>query len=207
MTPHTGELAKSAYAFVAYREFFQNVHGLLDQFWQGANYSPQADDLRLDNPVVRVLLKGDFVYAGPDPYKESRVLDADNIGGKVGDGTYIRPGPIASGFKNPSGDLAHGGTFESWFYLTRGNTPIGRSPNLDRLNRIALLTGDPLSGPDVNTATSEELREVPGMTEAAVRRIMRARDGQPFRDLDDLQSRARINQEQARTIASFFVIR
>ena len=205
-TPHTGEAAKSAYAFVVYREFFQNVHGLFDQFWQGANYNPSADDLRLDNPAVRVLLKGDFVYAGPDPYQENRVLDADNIGGKVGDGVYLRPGPITGG-KNPSGDLAHGGTFESWFFLTRGNNPIGRSPNLERLNRIALLTGDPLSGPDINTATSEELREVAGMTEAAMRRIVRARESEPFRDLDDLQSRARINEEQARAIASFFLIR
>ena len=45
------------------------------------------------------------------------------------------------------------------------------------------------------------------MIDAAVRRILRAREGEPFRDLVDLQTRARINEEQARAIASFFVIR
>jgi len=206
-TPHTLEPAKSAYAFVVYREFFDNVHGLIDEFWQGMNYNPPAPDLGLDNPVVRVLLKGDFVYAGPDPYKESRVLDADNIGGKVGDGTYLRPGPITGG-KNPSGDLAHGGTFESWFYLERPHAPIFRSgSDVNRINRMSLLTGDPLSGPDINAVVPEELREIPGMTDAAVTRIVRARAREPFRDLDDLHTRARINEEQARAIASFFVIR
>jgi DNA uptake protein ComE-like DNA-binding protein len=75
------------------------------------------------------------------------------------------------------------------------------------LNRIALLTGDPLSGPDLNAAAPEELREVAGMSDAAVRRIVRAREGEPFRDLADLQARARISEEQARAIATFFVIR
>jgi hypothetical protein len=207
ITPHTGETALSAYAFVVYREFFDNAHALIDQFWQGANYSPQADDLRLDNPVVRVLLKGDFVYAGPT-YTEDMVLDADNIGGKVGDGAYLRPPPLGGSFKNPSGDLSHGGTFESWFFLEKPHAPILRSgSDLNRLNRIALLTGDPLGGPDINAVAPEELREVAGMSDAVVTRIVRARARQPFRNLDDLQSRARINEEQARAIASFFVIR
>ena len=48
---------------------------------------------------------------------------------------------------------------------------------------------------------------VPGMTDAAVKRIVRAREGEPFRDLEDLQTRARINEEQAEAIATFFVIR
>ena len=45
------------------------------------------------------------------------------------------------------------------------------------------------------------------MTDAAVKRIVRAREGEPFRDLEDLRTRARINEEQAKAIATFFVIR
>jgi DNA-binding beta-propeller fold protein YncE len=203
-TPHTGETAKSAYAFVVYHEFFTNVHGLFNEFFQGANYAAPSEDLRLDDPCVRVLLKGDFVYAGP-AYKEEAVLDAENIGGNVGDGTFTRPGPITGG-KNPSGNLAQGGTFESWFFLTRGDGPIDRTPNLSRLNRISMLTGDPRRAPDVNESTAEELREVAGMTDAAVRRLVRARESEPFRDLDDMKTRARLNDEQVRALADLFVI-
>ncbi len=125
-TPHTAESAKSAWAFVPYREFFQGSHGLFPRFWEGRNnYPTQFDDLGLDLPVVRVQLKGDFIWAGPD-FKEDALLDADNIGGRVGL-NVTRAGPITGG-KNPSGNLTQGGDFESWFYLEQSDIVPQRNP-------------------------------------------------------------------------------
>ncbi len=135
-TPHTGEAAKSAWAFVPYREFFENSHGLFPRIWDGRNnYSTQFDDLQLDMPVLRIALKGDFVWTGPD-FLEDGTLDADNVGGRVGL-NVARSGPITGG-QNPSGNLTQGGDFESWLYLeqpvvvpgpaTRGGADFGISP-------------------------------------------------------------------------------
>lgn len=127
-TPHTGEAAKSAWAFVPYQEFFQGQHGLFAHLWEGnQNYSTDQPDLRLDLPVVRVTLKGDFVWVGPD-FKESLVLDGDNIGGRVGL-NVVRGGAVAGG-KNPSGNLTEGGDFESWFFLKPGQIILLKSKDL-----------------------------------------------------------------------------
>jgi hypothetical protein len=98
--------------------------GLLSQMWLGQAYETNAKDLRLSLPSVQVLLRGDFVWVGPD-WAEDRVLDGDNIGGRVGLAVN-RPGPIQGG-RNPSGDLAQGGDFESWFFLSN---PIIPAPGI-----------------------------------------------------------------------------
>ena len=115
-THHTGEAAKSAWAFVPYKEFFNSPH---NEFWDGFNNTnppPPPEGLQLDFPVLRVTLKGDFIYVGKT-FKENLVLDAENIGACVGSSTNQRDPAWISGGKNPSGNLAQGGAFESWFYL------------------------------------------------------------------------------------------
>ena len=74
--------------------------------------------LELDWPTVTLMLKGEFVFA-PDAggnFTQDGVLDGENIGGRVGRNEN-RPPPIKGG-KNPSGNLAQGGRFESWFFAS-----------------------------------------------------------------------------------------
>jgi hypothetical protein len=200
-TPHTGEHAPQAIAFIPYAEFFQNAHGLFADFWEGQNYK-DFDGRPLDLPVVRVVLQGDFVFAGL-PFSEDGVLDADNIGGNVGK-AITRAGPIKGG-KNPSGDLAQGGDFESWFFLS---PPDQAPPKQDvyRRNRLAMLTGDRASGVDVNAAPANELLLLPGVTEAVAKRILKARESGPFANLEDLRTRAKLTENQLEGLRPFVVL-
>jgi hypothetical protein len=202
LTPHTSETAKSAFAFVPYREFFDNAATILADAWLGENYElHHHEDLRLDLPVVRVVLKGDFVFAGPT-FKEDGVLDGENIGGNVGLNITRNP-PIVGG-KNPSGNLTQGGDFESWFFLKKGEFNV--HSRVTGLNRLALVTGDPSHGVNVNTASPEELHLLPGVSDALVRRIVRARDAKPFRDFASFRERAEVPDKAFDTIRNFIVL-
>ena len=127
-TPHTGETASYAVSFLPRLEFFFAPDGTTLAWptlilYTIANVAAGTDGA-LDLPQVITALKGDFVVADTLNIDTS-VLDGDNIGGKVGDGSYMRPAPITGG-KNPSGNMDEGGLFESWFFLDglrRDQTP------------------------------------------------------------------------------------
>jgi len=183
LTPHTGENAPSAFAFVPYREFTLGSHGLFASMWLGQSYAPNQPDLRLRLPAVHVILKGDFIFAG-QAYNENNVLDADNIGGRVGL-NVVRGGPVLGG-RNPSGDLAQGGDFESWFFLGApdATTP---APGISGALRSAIF-GDPITPVDANSASVEDLAVLPGATPELARRIVEERS-KPFRNVEDFISR------------------
>jgi hypothetical protein len=184
-TPHTGETAKSAWTFVPDVNFFKHPFSknLISQFW-AANNATMQSDRPLDLPCLHVVLKGDFIWAGPN-FADKLMLDGNNIGGQVGVMPRTRDAIILGG-KNPSGDLAEGGTFESWFFLSRPGTPT--EPNGLSANPLFALLGV-APGTNINIASAEELRQLPGATDAMVRRILRQRESARFTGPDDFQQR------------------
>lgn len=140
-TPHTGENSPLAVAFVPYRETLTSLAQTIE--------FDRSKFPRIDLPTLHVVLKGDFVWAG-DKFEEQAMIDADNIGGQVGQ-NVTRSGPIQGG-KNPSGDMVQGGDFESWSFLT-----IERGPNAGPAVGRA---GDLVSGA-VRPRATEAPREAP----------------------------------------------
>jgi hypothetical protein len=114
-----------------------------------------------------------------------------------------RPWPAAGGPRNPSGNLAQGGTFESWFFLNPPEQPpTGGNPFFNNL-RAALL-GEPGAGVNVNAAGAEELMTLPGVTEDGAAAIVKARRKR-FRDADDFVSRSGLDAAAAAKVLDFIV--
>jgi DNA-binding beta-propeller fold protein YncE len=184
-TPHTAEAAKSAFAFVPYREGFQTLLASAGDVWQGERLSRYTGDLKLDPPVVRIVLKGDFIFAGAT-FAENGVLDAENIGGNVGL-NIVRGGPIHGG-KNPSGNLDQGGDFESWFYVS--------DPDVAGLNGqlFPLILGTaPI---DLNQVPADQLDKLPGISADVAKKVADARVSGPFKSAQDLQKRAGLSDDE-----------
>jgi competence ComEA-like helix-hairpin-helix protein len=184
LTPHTNERAAWAVAFIPYRQFFSAATRFwLDQAWLGATR------LQLDPPCVRVSLLGEFVWTG-NHGDEGGILDADNVGGRVGRGP-TRAGVPAwiRGGRNPSGNLAQGGVFRSWFFLTRPEKLPDRGPRDDDARRelgLNLLGGIRARAVNLRTATADELRTLDGVDESAAARIVAHRRRNPLNSVSDL---------------------
>ncbi len=176
-TPHTKEMAESAWAFIPDQNFFtQAAPDLINKMFLGSTLDPA-----LDLPCVHVCLKGDFIYAAA-AFSDGVMLDADNVGGQVGQ-NVTRGGAILGG-KNPSGDMLEGGDFESWFFL---QPPQSVGPPLGRLTHL-------------DSASADELAKVPGISEALAKKIVLERAKGRFRSIDDLAARLRLNEKTINSI-------
>ncbi len=176
-TPHTGETAQSAAAFVIDSNllpYLENNNGAaITAIFTGATTLKPP----LDLPCVSIRLKGDFIYAAT-AFSDGAMLDADNIGGQLGI-SETRGGPITGG-KNPSGDMVEGGDFESWFFLQPPQ-------NTD-------LTHANLTNP--NSASATSLAELPGLSATIAKKIVADRRvNGPFANLDDLAKRVNLSDK------------
>ena len=186
-TPHTNEPAVHAVCFVPNPTFFQEFDGSISPYWKlvveraAINIKSKK---KIDPPLLTAWLKGDFVYAKGGP-TEDGILDANNIAGKVGDGSYTRSPPIHGG-QNPSGDLAQGGLFESWFWLT------GRWKDREEPNRI------------LNEAPADDIVRSTNVSKALARRIVAARGAGPLKGLDDLAKRIRLSNTDLTKLRAAF---
>jgi|CXWL01.1.fsa_nt_gi hypothetical protein len=189
VTPHTEEIFKYAITFVPLlpREF--TLEG-------GKDY-PWSDFKHTDG--FHIKLKGDFIWAiNPNgDYDENFVLDADNIGGRVG-GQFLRKPPILGG-KNPSGNLTQGGDFEGWI---RNADRIGRTDDnqLNNLNH-RFVSGNDLFGSkanlfpvNVNSAELEGLVTV-GFSKEQAAKILKDRGIRPFKNKADFTKRMKITND------------
>jgi hypothetical protein len=197
-TPHTGETALYAASFLPRLEFFTQPNGQLGWpiYVLLAIGEIAGRSETLDLPQCIVALKGDFVVANGLAI-DAGVLDGDNIGGKVGEATYTRPGPITGG-KNPSGNLDEGGLFESWFFLSglraeAGSTagPINQDEVLSIFNPSRFgMTGAP---PAMNFSSASDIAEATGISQGLADRIVRERATRPFTSGQDLKTRLNIS--------------
>lgn len=196
-TPHTAEPNAFAYAFIPDHFFFSNTftQTLVRLGWVAFALS----DKQLELPSLSVLLKGDFIYAGNqgDPFEEGRSLDADNIGGQVGI-NRVRTWP-GTGGKNPSGDLAQGGNFESWLFL---QPPKEWNPNagLKELDRVPQFGFMRAMAPDINVASVDELAAVPGLSAGIAEKIVEARAEASFANWADLRKRLKLTDAAVKKI-------
>jgi type II secretion system (T2SS) protein K len=199
-TPHTGEQAAFAVSFLPRPRFFTTTSAAGQQtmawpfllIYYLALINRNSQD-KLEPPQMIVSLKGDFVYV-PGPDIEKTILDAENIAGMVGDPTHTRPAPITGG-KNPSGNLAQGGLFESWFFLTANDDFTAVNNSLKETNFAAInpaTFGLHTVPPVLSLASADEITQATGITAALAKRIVKERDAAPFESVDDLKSRLQI---------------
>ena len=201
-TPHTGEIAPYAVSFLPRMEFFLRRTGPT-LAWPTLILvtiaSVAARTVALSNsPQVIVALKGDFVVADMLNIDTS-VLDGDNIGGKVGDGTYTRPGLITGG-KNPSGNMDEGGLFESWFFLDGPKlheTPAGMAGLLNHEEILSAffpaMFGMKAAPPTVSFSSAAQIAEATGVPAALAERIVQERAAKPFTSAEDLKRRLKVS--------------
>lgn len=202
-TPHTGERYPYAASFIPHQNFYSFLPILL--------YLGQVGTFqkKLAPPTFSLCLKGDFVWAPGEnnAFDEKAVLDADNIGARVGLNMARLP-PVRGG-KNPSGNLTQGGDFESWFRLQLGRLPIddpaaGASPVLGShmMNAIKTqgmnLSAMPVS---VNLASMSELTDA-GLTKAQATAIIRERQQGWFSNHQDILKRAKLSDAVVRKMQS-----
>jgi len=199
-TPHTNESSPFAAVFVPRREY---VLGGIQQLELSLFL---AQRFGLEFPTITVSLKGEFVFA-PDAgghYTQDGVLDGENIGGRIGR-NEARPPPIAGG-KNPSGDLAQGGRFESWFFVK----PTGDVEH-DAALPPAAIAGAPggmaaAGFINPNFASVDTLRGVRGVSPALARRIVDSRGETPFTGVADLRQRARISDREWQALSEHLLL-
>ncbi|HEY4943565.1 MAG TPA: collagen-like protein [Rhizomicrobium sp.] len=201
-TPHTGETAQCAVSFVPRRNFFGWPFLIVCYLADAALRTKE------DMPSVLVSLKGDFIFApAGDKYNEMGVLDADNIGGRVGE--IPPPGrlPPLSGGKNPSGNMTQGGLFESWFQLIPG-----ADPNWEPLYRrapSAPLFASPLfvgqAPPVANYSTAAEMTAA-GIPAAVAAEIVAARKIGAFTGVTDLRKRCPSANKAWQTLQDLLVV-
>lgn len=184
-TPHTLEGYAYAASYIPEREFFLVTLPRILQMLR-------ILESKLDIPQIasfHVLLKGDFIWAGEaDKFKEDAVLDADNIGGRVGLNMTRRP-PVKGG-KNPSGNLTQGGDFESWFDIIfqdkTGVAPAMTNANVTRVSLNDLFGLGAVAAPvNVNLASKTQLIET-GFTELQANKIIETRSTKWFTDTADV---------------------
>jgi len=205
-TPHTGETAPYAASFLPRLEFFTQPNGQLA--WPVyillaiAEIAGRSDTL--DLPQCIVALKGDFVVANGLAI-DAGVLDGDNIGGKVGDGTYTRPGPITGG-KNPSGNLDEGGLFESWFFLSGLRWAAGTTGPINPEQVHSLFTpstfGITAAPPTANFSSASDIAEATGVSQRLAERIVQERATRPFTSFQDLETRLNISNADRKKLQS-----
>lgn len=178
-TPHTLERYAYAASFIPEKEFFLLTLPRILQLLRTL-------EIKLDIPQIasfHILLKGDFIWAGEaDKFEEDAVLDADNIGGRVGLNLTRRP-PIKGG-KNPSGNLTQGGDFESWFDILfqekTGVAPAITNTNLSHVSFNDLFgLGAEVAAVNVNLASKAQLI-ASGFTEPQANKIIKARSEKWF---------------------------
>jgi hypothetical protein len=212
-TPHTAEASPYAVSFLPRIEFFFAPDGTT-LAWPAlillaiAGVAARTDTL--DLPQVIVALKGDFVVADT-LHIDASVLDGDNIGGKVGDGAYTRPGPIAGG-KNPSGNMDEGGLFESWFFLDglRDQQAAGTTGPLDHQAILSAfgpaMLGDKAAPPTASFSSAGQIADATGVSPALAQRIVEERAAKPFASADDLKARLNISNSDWKKLQSKLVM-
>jgi hypothetical protein len=206
LTPHTAEPYKSAWAFIPRFELFTDPFGLIAQAWDGFLRGGGHD--RLDLPCLRITLSGDFVYS-PDAlgtYEEKRLLDGNNIGGRVGlNSPRVSPYPFPAFPKNPSGDLVEGGTFESWLFFDPPSERPQGNPNEQRRNFEELFSGVTRLV-RVNHVPLGELQTLPGITPRLAKKIVALRERQAFMSLEDFRMRLDLSEAVMNQLANSIVV-
>ncbi len=222
-TPHTNEQAAFAITFVPKRQFFW-VLNANDQPQMALPYmllwflAIQCDRAQLDKPRVTVSLKGDFVYQQdpnspyPDGYSELGVLDADNIGGRVGfpSPPFSRLPPLTGG-NNPSGDMTQGGLFESWFFLSAKDSEAPPTMHDQVAGSLMMRSFSPaILGladvpPAVNLSTHEDMTNA-GISDPLARRIIAERKLKSFAGASDLRARVKISDRDWQAIKDKMMI-
>jgi hypothetical protein len=198
-TPHTNEPSPFAAVFVPRPEYpLAGVQLLVPAL---------TSTLGLEFPTVTVSLKGEFVFA-PDAageFVQTGVLDAENIGGRVGR-NEVRPGPIHGG-RNPSGNLAQGGRFESWIFVRPSGDVINDS-NVPPAAMTAVTHGGVPEAVPVNPnfASVDTLRSLRGVSAALANRIVASRGDTPFTGIADLRERARITDREWQALRNHLLL-
>jgi hypothetical protein len=205
LTPHTKEQYLSAASFIPHINFFKKV--LLILLLMGWNGSQKY---QLPPPEFSVRLKGDFIWE-PDingEFSENGVLDADNIGGRVGE-VYSRKPPIQGGI-NPSGNLTQGGDFESWFQIilleNKDLADIGNVNSSTHLN-VFTSSGFNLSSmpTSINLADKDQLMST-GLTEIQAKKIISERTKKMFISEADLVKRIKLSDNTLASISSKIIM-
>lgn len=109
-----------------------------------------------------IVVRGNYVWAADDP---QQFLDGDTFGRRTADG-------VLTDVRLPSGDGRRGGEFVFWFWLIPSGTPD------DLTGRVNL-----------NSASLESLIALPRIGHTLARRIITAREAQPFTTVDELVER------------------
>jgi hypothetical protein len=184
-TPHTAEPYASAWAFIPQPELFEDTlpQALIGPAWNVFLKTQRPIDL----PCLRIELSGDFVFSpnlATGSYDESRMLDANNIGGQVGL-VRTRGTPFPAAPMNPSGDLVEGGDFQGWFFFKPPKESFGAQRI--NLNELFFASAAPVQ---INQASLADLQALPGISPALAKKIIRERDSRRFTDIADFKSRA-----------------
>ncbi|OGW48834.1 MAG: hypothetical protein A2078_02890 [Nitrospirae bacterium GWC2_57_9] len=180
-TPHTNENFLSAAVFMPSFDFLVRLNFLMEVARKKSEQAPLLP--------FSILLKGDFIYEG-DSFSEKGVLDADNIGGRVGL-AHGRTGVIQGSGENPSGNFTQGGDFESWFDLSK------KEP-LDDVRYGRMVKQMAQSGPaglnfaampvDINYAAESQLTEA-GLSSSLAKKIVEERQVRRFKGIQDAVTR------------------
>jgi hypothetical protein len=206
-TPHTDERFSCAVVFMPSIRCITYLTNMLKAYVEKKVTLPAL--------TLSVKLKGDFVY-GAGAFDEGAVLDADNIGGRVGlsvDRPAVTAGLIKGG-RNPSGNLTQGGDFESWFDLTV--TTVEGDPGHwthvnNRVEKRAAAAGPfalnftalPV---DINYAIEQQFRDA-GLTKELAKKIVEERSTGRFKNYQDLVKRVNPGKEGLKILQSdeFFI--
>ncbi len=208
-TPNTNEAAAFAATFMPHANSFSDPLALMMLIYAFFGRLI-GNDHPTDWPTLEVYLKGQFVFAGANPghFKEEGVLDADNIGGRVGLNVN-RAGPIQGG-NNPSGNLTQGGTFESWLSLLFDPNKDTYMPGADGLSASFpfMPTGlAPNARPVVVAyASAEAMAAVPNVSAALARKIVEEREQQPFAGLKDFRTRLDLSDAMFKKLKNNLII-
>lgn len=215
-TPHTAEPSPYAISFLPSKQFFVDAK-------TGQTAWPAVLVLilaylnkvaKIDLPRCLVELHGDFVYAPGvgGAYSEFAVLDADNIGGQVGEPPPAARQPPIQGGKNPSGDLTQGGFFESWFFLGYGDAApsdalthaMRDAAPFDSFGATALKM--PAIPPLADFSSAPQIAETSGVSAELAQRIVAARAETPFAGAADFRKRLQISDEDWAKLDNTLVI-
>lgn len=213
LTPHTNEEAKCAIAFVPRPEFFRIGSTRGPGFQYILRHGTEArlvEDGPLDQATLHIAFASGFVAeVGPDGKLLQVVVDGENVGGRVGL-DEARAG-IDMGGKNPSGNLALGGTFESWITIAapRGfdHTDLGhwREAGVGAAGGGAALD-DSAPPPSINLITAEQLHALPSIDRALVARVLAERERASFAGVDDLRQRLELDEGETRVLTDNLLI-
>jgi hypothetical protein len=201
-TPHTQEDSVFAASFIPRKEFFHRLVQLLQVGWQRPSPTQGQPQRELATVTLQVQLKGDFVWASDESgFREGLVLDADNIGGLVGQ-AGPRSGAVVRGGKNPSGNLTQGGDFEGWFGVTLFAPDRTRPlPTVDPPTTVFSPADIAACPPrvSINLATAPQLTAA-GLTAAQAAKVVEARRQSWFVNSQDVAGRAGIPDEVLRNL-------